>query len=413
MDGFAILGIVFGIVVALMLVIATFLLNGRGTFLISGYTTMSADKKAGYEQKALCRFVGWLLVIIALCMALFPIGVYFEATWLIFCSIAILSVAIIFAVIYANTGNRFRKNDAPGSLTEETSKPPAARFAIVAVVAITAIVLATCGILFHQGNKDPAINTLDNSIQIKGMYGLDIAFSDITDISLIDKSMSEIGYGQRTNAYGGIGNALKGHFKSDSLGKMLLFVQKKTSLTIQIERGDKETVYISLNNRYDTECLYLDLITNIKISSLSPTDLSYAYFVVLLDLYFNHTPYGMNPKNVAVDLTNVKLADTSSLINLLQNHCNKNGVALLQDNFEGLRQSGYIVGSVSENGEPHYHYFKDGFIIVFNDIELNQDTLVTSAYVWYGDLGASGLDYTIRLVNNSWEIAGIDNWWMS
>lgn len=84
-------------------------------------------------------------------------------------------------------------------------------------------------------------------------------------IILIEKSMSDIGIGTRTNGYGGIGVALKGNFKSDNLGKTLLFVQSKSSPTIKIERTDKKDVYISFCNSESTEQLYREMIANIPL----------------------------------------------------------------------------------------------------------------------------------------------------
>jgi len=37
----------------------------RGAFLIAGYNTMSAAKKAQYDTRALCRFVGCLLIALS------------------------------------------------------------------------------------------------------------------------------------------------------------------------------------------------------------------------------------------------------------------------------------------------------------------------------------------------------------
>ena len=52
----------FGAVIALLAVMAIFLLNGKGAFLIAGYNTMPSAKKARYDEKALCRCTGWLLL---------------------------------------------------------------------------------------------------------------------------------------------------------------------------------------------------------------------------------------------------------------------------------------------------------------------------------------------------------------
>jgi TRAP-type uncharacterized transport system substrate-binding protein len=97
------------------------------------------------------------------------------------------------------------------------------------------------------------------------MYGFDIYFSEVVDVSLIEKSMNEIGTGIRTNGYGGFGGTLKGNFKSQTLGEIILFVQSKSSPTIKIERIGKKDVYISLSNSDSTIQLYRELIANIPV----------------------------------------------------------------------------------------------------------------------------------------------------
>ena len=121
------------------------------------------------------------------------------------------------------------------------------------------------GALFFYGEKDPDVSILDDRIQIKSMYGLNIDFFEFANIYLIEKSMSDIGIGIRTNGYGGIGRALKGNFKSDTLGETLLFVQSGSSPTIKMERTDKKDVYISFRNSESTEQLYHELIANIPL----------------------------------------------------------------------------------------------------------------------------------------------------
>jgi uncharacterized membrane protein YidH (DUF202 family) len=254
---------VFGTIIALLIIMACFLLNGKGAFLIAGYNTMSTAKKAQYDEKALCRFTGLLLVVISFCLALFPISLYFEITWLLYCGIALIFVALIGFFIYAYTNNRFRKTDSL-EIPADDNKPSTTKVAIIASIAILVIVTAVGSMLVYQGNKDPVVNILDNSIQINSMYGLNIDFSEITAIVLIEQSVSDFGRLQRTNGYGGIGNALKGHFKSDSLGNILLFVQSDSAPTIQIARSDAKDIYISFRDGEKTAQLYLDLVAAVK-----------------------------------------------------------------------------------------------------------------------------------------------------
>lgn len=131
--------------------------------------------------------------------------------------------------------------------------------------AFIAVIIVILGFLFYYSEKEPDVIIHDDHVQIKALYGLDIDFSEITDISLIDKSMKEIGTGIRVNGYGGFGETLKGNFKSETLGDTLLFVQSETSPTIKIERSGKKDIYISFRDSERTEQLYRELIEKIPL----------------------------------------------------------------------------------------------------------------------------------------------------
>lgn len=165
---------------------------------------------------------------------------------------------LVLIVAYNRIYNKYRSTSATYKTDDSTSKTP--KSVIIAITSISVLILIAVGALFFYGEKNPDAIILDNHIQIKGMYGLKIEFSEITDISLIEKSMSDIGFGIRTNGYGGTGGALKGNFKSDTIGETLLFVQSKSSPTIKIDRTDKKDVYISFRNSESTKQLYRKLI---------------------------------------------------------------------------------------------------------------------------------------------------------
>jgi len=168
---------------------------------------------------------------------------------------------LIFA--YNRIYNKYKSESVSYKTNESISKVP--KSVNIAIVLITAIILIVVGALFFYGEKDPDISIHDDCIEIRGMYGLNIYFSEITEISLIDKSAKDIDFGIRTNGYGGMGGALKGNFKSDTLGETLLFVQSKSSPIIKIERTDKKDVYISLRDSKSTEQLYRELLRNIPL----------------------------------------------------------------------------------------------------------------------------------------------------
>jgi hypothetical protein len=170
---------------------------------------------------------------------------------------------VVLIIAYNRIYNKYRSTTAAGNSSASTPKPPKA--VIIAIALISAIVLIAIGVMFYFGEKDPEVSVLDDRIQIKAMYGTDIDFSEIADIFLIEKSMRDIGIGKRTNGYGGIGEALKGNFRSDTLGEALLFVQSESTPTIKIERIGKKAVYISCRSSESTVGLYRRLKAKIPL----------------------------------------------------------------------------------------------------------------------------------------------------
>jgi hypothetical protein len=259
--------IIISISVVPMVILAVFLFHGKGAFLIAGYNTMSSAERETYNERALCRFVGWLLIGVSFSMLTFPVGIYLEMAWLTYLGAAVMIVGVLGGVIYMNTGNRFRiKAGTQGAVAAdgEHIKPHTAKRAVVITAVFAIITLAGTGVLLYQGGKDPVVNVSDSGIEIKAMYGTVVDFVDIIDISLIEKSMNDIGAGERVNGYGGIGNALKGHFVSDDLGDILLFTQLKSSPTILIERRGKENIYISFSDTELTKQAYIEMAASVR-----------------------------------------------------------------------------------------------------------------------------------------------------
>ena len=85
----------------------------KASWLIAGYNTSSKEEKAKYDEAALCNFVGNLMFVlggIVLVMGILSLlitsrlGIILGVGWTLYV------VVIIGAVIYLNTGNRFKKS---------------------------------------------------------------------------------------------------------------------------------------------------------------------------------------------------------------------------------------------------------------------------------------------------------------
>ena len=127
-----------------------------------------------------------------------------------------------------------------------------------------------------------------------------------------------------------------------------------------------------------------------------------AYYTVFLELYKEDTALN-HGKYLAVDLSKVKLTDTAPFIELMKDFCKSHGYTLLQGTREKLKAKGYI-----KNLD-----FKDGFLISFNDKELTQKRLVTSASKWCSGTGSIGAEYTVEKKETAWKIEGSSNFYCS
>ena len=77
---------------------------------ISGYNTMSKKKKEKYDEKALSRYFGWLLLIFCLGFIFLIITKqYIKSDLLKYCFIALVVLQLV-GCFYARTSKRFRKD---------------------------------------------------------------------------------------------------------------------------------------------------------------------------------------------------------------------------------------------------------------------------------------------------------------
>jgi len=130
----------------------------------------------------------------------------------------------------------------------------------VAGVVSVMIFVGVCA-MFVSGLREPVVTVQDDNIQINAMYGMDVDFSSIADISLLSESMREIGAGRRINGFNG--GSWRGHFAAG-----LLFVTPDSSPTIRIEKNSGSTIFISFRDDERTMMLFQEL-SALDISSSS------------------------------------------------------------------------------------------------------------------------------------------------
>lgn len=101
--------IVHSIIIILFLILGIVFFQGKGAFLIAGYNTSSKAEKEKYDKLALCKFMGKLMFMLAGCFVLIALGTFFSLPALHIIGMVLFLGIVFGAVIYANTGKRFKK----------------------------------------------------------------------------------------------------------------------------------------------------------------------------------------------------------------------------------------------------------------------------------------------------------------
>ena len=128
------------------------------------------------------------------------------------------------------------------------------------IFVLSGIIIFTAIILFYvlYLHAENSVYIYEDSIQIKGTYGVAINFSEISDVELIDKSMEEIGIPRRRHGVV-TGDILKGRYVSDIHDNTLLFVRQRVAPTIQIIRENEGSIFLSFADTQYTNEIYLNI----------------------------------------------------------------------------------------------------------------------------------------------------------
>ena len=82
---------------------------GKGELLIAGFNTMTKEDKKKVNVKALCKYMGKMMFAVAFSTSFWALSDYFNKPFLSTIGTVLFISVIIFMLIYANVGNRFKK----------------------------------------------------------------------------------------------------------------------------------------------------------------------------------------------------------------------------------------------------------------------------------------------------------------
>ena len=217
-------------------------------FLISGYNTMSKEKKANVDTKGLGRLMGiyfyingGIFIVMGVLQALSPIAGMTPA-------IIFFIVSTVYMLIKAQKydGNIYDEN---GKLRKGAGKRVAL---LVGIVVVTFTLIAILMFFSSQATK---VTFLEEGVQIQGMYGEVYTWESIKGIKLIEELPTiEL----RTNG-SALDSNLKGHFRTRELGEVKLFVNTQKPPFIYLETDNGTTIF-NMENAEETQEVFKEML---------------------------------------------------------------------------------------------------------------------------------------------------------
>lgn len=94
---------------ALFIVLGIIFFSGKGSALIAGYNTASPAERAKYNEKALCKAMGWLMFALAACWFVASLNFLLENTTFLWIGQGAFFLAVIVGIVYINTSKKIKR----------------------------------------------------------------------------------------------------------------------------------------------------------------------------------------------------------------------------------------------------------------------------------------------------------------
>lgn len=231
-----------------LLILMGYLIRFRHMYwLISGYNTMSKDKKKNVDTAGLGVMMGNTLFVMG--------GLLLVGSLLFSLKLAVLGTIVVTmmvpAIIYLLIGaQKFDGNTRSASGTTRPGAKILIGFIVISIVALTGFV----GFMLFRGSQAPAITFANSTLAISGLYGQQIPVTDLKTVQLIDTLPKVL---SRTNG-SAIGDQLGGHFTLEGIGAAMLYLNRSKPPFIVIETASQK-VYLNLATPDETRALYAAL----------------------------------------------------------------------------------------------------------------------------------------------------------
>jgi hypothetical protein len=245
MVGIGLLFVLIGIVVGVF----------KQTWLISGVNTMSKEKKAKMDLDYVAKYFGLFFGIfggimisgVFICSYLNVMN-YFHRSM----PIAIISFCA-FIILYFNVFKRkriYKKNTGQTETGLQTEVVPAKKWPTI----LATVTVVSVGLLIYMGYQEPKVEIASNSLKIKGLYGINLSFSEITKADTIAwKDMPSISI--RTNGIS-LNKVHRGKYRTTDGDKIHMSIHSGVSPVIKIVAQGGSVYYINRKNADETRQIF-------------------------------------------------------------------------------------------------------------------------------------------------------------
>ncbi|MGI6307747.1 MAG: DUF3784 domain-containing protein [Dethiobacteria bacterium] len=228
----------------LFLVLGVLIKHLKWYWLISGYNTMTKEKKRNVDIEGLGKFLGNSLFVMAGLMITSSLFFHYNSRLAATVATFFIVPLIIFILIKAQKFDGNTRN-ADGTMNRSTK----------IIIGSIIVFFVGIGVIILISAQTPEILISAETVQIKGLYGIEIDRSDINDVNLVDIMPAVI---RKTNGFD-CGNILKGNFLLQGGVKAKLYVNagKPPFIEITTQEG---LIILNQGNPERTAALFQSLL---------------------------------------------------------------------------------------------------------------------------------------------------------
>ena len=232
-----------------LLIIGLLIKYKKAYGLISGYNTMSPEKKRNVDIEGLGRLVANLCFLLAGLILIAAALAFAGLTVLAGIGFALILPVVLYFVVKA------QKYD--GNTRDENGRmKTGTKVMIGVVIGVFVLISAGVGVLLYHSSMPAGYAFEDGVLKISGMYGQEVPVNEITGLELKD-SIPEVL--MKTNG-SGLGSMLKGYFKLKDIGEAKLFVDTSRKPYIFLTTNRSQLIILNCEEGQKTKELYNQLI---------------------------------------------------------------------------------------------------------------------------------------------------------